>query len=117
MKQDCVKGLAIEKKYNCMDPRFWKISTLWVEPIYQWLSAAESSSTGTNYTIGSLAQQFDFFEGNVIKSLMKLASLVEEYQTLATLVGDTEALKLLEPARELILRDVVVAESIYLRLD
>ena len=118
MKETCVKGLALEKKYNCLDPGFWKISTLWVEPIYQWLSAAElSSSSETKYTIGSLAQQFGFFEGNVIKSLMKLASLVEEYQSLATLAGDTEALKLLEPARELILRDVVVAESIYLRLD
>jgi hypothetical protein len=47
---------------------------------------------------------------------MSLASLVEEMQALATLSSSVEILRLLEPARELILRDIVVAESLYLRL-
>ncbi len=118
MQKVCAKGLALEKKYSCLDVDYWKLNTSWVEPMTQWIHAGASSSSNENtYTIGALAQEFGIFEGNAIKAILKLASLVEEYQTLATLAGDTEALKMLEPARELILRDLVVAESIYLRLD
>jgi superfamily II RNA helicase len=56
------------------------------------------------------------FEGNLMKALMKLAGLVEEFQAMASLTGNIEILKMLDGARQLVLRDIVLAESLYLRI-
>jgi hypothetical protein len=47
---------------------------------------------------------------------MKLMGLVDEFRALATLAGDLGWLEVLEGAQAIVLRDVVVAESLYLRL-
>ena len=47
---------------------------------------------------------------------MKLMGLVEEFRALATLSNDVGWLEKLEGAQEIVLRDVVVAESLYLRI-
>jgi len=41
---------------------------------------------------------------------------VEEFRALATLSNNIEMLALLEGAQQIVLRDVVVAESLYLRI-
>jgi superfamily II RNA helicase len=92
---------------------FWAVSTEWMEPIQEWISALEEEK---EVSLASIAQRYDLFEGNVLKALMSLASLVEEFQALATLRNSVDMLRLLEPAREMILRDIVIAESLYLRL-
>jgi hypothetical protein len=47
---------------------------------------------------------------------MKLMGLVEEFRAMATLRSDIGWLGLLEGAQIVVLRDVVVAESLYLRI-
>ena len=56
------------------------------------------------------------FEGNIQRALMKLMGLVEEFRSLCELSGEVAWLRTLEGAQEMILRGVVVAESLYLRL-
>ena len=107
---DLDRGLAVERKLGLVpDPDFWSISTEWIEPVHIWITNPES-------TLASIAEEYEVFEGNVQKALMKLASLVEEFQSLATLGGSVELLRMLEDARSLVLRDLVVAESLYLRI-
>ena len=89
------------------DPQFWSLSTEWISPIASWLDGA---------ALPQLANDYGLFEGNIVKALLKLASLVEELQALATLSAKVNLLQLFEPAREQILRDIVIAESLYLRL-
>ena len=90
------------------DPKFWGLSTEWIEPIARWLES--------DIILPQLATEFDIFEGNLQRSLMKLMGLLEEWKALCTLAGETEWLAVLEGGLELVLRDVVVAESLYLRL-
>jgi superfamily II RNA helicase len=106
--EDAKVGCKVEQKNGIDDPKFWDLSTEWVEPVQSWLSG--------DATIGSIAQKYEVFEGNVQKAMMKLAGLVEECQALATLTGSVDLLQELEKARELILRDIVIAESLYLRI-
>ena len=47
---------------------------------------------------------------------MKLMGIVEEFRGLCTLENEVGWLSVLEGAQALVLRDVVVAESLYLRL-
>lgn len=90
------------------DPDFWSLSTEWVEPIQSWVT--------TDDILPVVAAQAGQGEGTFQKMLLKLMGLVEEVRGLATLCGDVEWLEILEPAQQILLRDTVVAESLYLRL-
>ena len=90
------------------DPEYWALSTEFIEPVAEWVS--------TDEPLAVVAAQHEMFEGNFQKGLLKLASLVEEFQSLATLAGEPRILALLDAARPRVLRGVVVAESLYLRL-
>jgi superfamily II RNA helicase len=98
---------TVGSKYQYED--YWQVKTDCVELIYDWLTNDEN-------TLGSLAQKYGVFEGNVQKILMKVASLLEELEALATLSGSVEFLKKMEGSRESLLKGIVIAESLYLRL-
>jgi superfamily II RNA helicase len=90
------------------DLPFWTLTTEWVEPVAAWV-AGES-------LLPAVAAEFGLFEGNLQRALMKLMALVEEFRAIATLRADIGWLAVLEGAQMVVLRDVVVAESLYLRI-
>ena len=109
MSDLCVKMLAIEKKHGLpYDNVFWGISLEWVEPVHAWLQG--------DVSFPELAATYEIFEGNLMKALLKLGGLLEEFQAMASLSGEVEILKMVEGARQLVLRDIVMAESLYLRI-
>jgi len=67
-------------------------------------------------SFSELAATYEIFEVNLMKALLKLGGLLEEFQAMASLSGEVEILKMLEGARQLVLRDIVMAESLYLRI-
>jgi superfamily II RNA helicase len=106
---DARRFMAIEERVGLpADPEYWALSTEFIEPVSAWIS--------TDEPLAVVAAKFEMFEGNFQKGLLKLASLVEEFQSLATLAGEPRILAVLEEARPRVLRGVVVAESLYLRL-
>jgi superfamily II RNA helicase len=102
------KLIAMEERYRIHDPKLWELSTDWIEPIAEWLEGEVS--------VAELAAKYELFEGNVQKALMKLGALLEEFQAMATISGNVRILKLLEDCRPLVLRDLILAESLYLRI-
>ena len=109
MSELCVKMLAIEKKHGLpYDEAFWGMSLEWVEPVHTWLQG--------DVSFPELAATYGIFEGNLMKALLKLGGLLEEFQAMASLSGEVDMLKMLEGARQLVLRDIVMAESLYLRI-
>jgi superfamily II RNA helicase len=106
---DARRFMAIEERVGLpADPEYWALSTEFIEPVSAWIS--------TDEPLAVVAAKFEMFEGNFQKGLLKLASLVEEFQSLATLAGEPRILAVLEEARPRVLRGVVIAESLYLRL-
>ena len=102
------KLIKMEERYRIpYDPK-WELSTDWIEPIAEWLEGEVS--------VAELAAKYELFEGNVQKALMKLGALLEEFQAMATISGNVKILKLLEDCRPLVLRDLILAESLYLRI-
>jgi len=103
------KMVAIEKRCGVpYDEKFWGMSLEWVEPIAEWLEG--------EVILPELAAKYELFEGNLMKALMKLSGVLEEFQAMASLAGEVKMLELLEGARQLVLRDIVLAESLYLRI-
>jgi superfamily II RNA helicase len=87
---------------------YWDINTEWIEPVADWLKG--------DVSLPELCVQHEIFEGNMMKALLKLSGLLDEFLAMCGLTGELEWLAQLSEARQLILRDIVVAESLYLRV-
>jgi superfamily II RNA helicase len=100
---------AIERRCNTPPGKdsFWDLNTEWSEPVWRWLGGA---------TAQELCADYEFYEGNLMRSLLKLVNILEEFRSLATLATDTEMLETMKGVEEKLLRDVATCDSLYLRL-
>jgi superfamily II RNA helicase len=101
---------AQEKKVGAPRPPrdgFWQLNTTWVEPVWRWLDGASAQELCADYSC---------YEGNLMRMLMKMVNILEEWRSLATLSLDTEMLEKMRGLEEQLLRDVAVCDSLYLRL-
>jgi hypothetical protein len=96
------------KRDGGRDVEYWTLNTEWVEPISCWICGDD--------LLASVAAEYGVFEGNMQRALMKLMGLVDEFKALATLANDIGWLAKLEGAQAVVLRDVIIAESLYLRI-
>ena len=86
---------------------FWDVNTTWVEPIWRWLN-------GT--TMQELCTDYDCYEGNIMRTLAKMANILEEWRCLATLNTDTEMLEKMRGYEERLLCGLAASDSLYLRI-
>jgi len=86
---------------------YWDINTEYVEIIWNWVNGSTLSEISANYGI---------FEGNFIRILMKLASILEEWKVLASIAKDTATLNSLADAHTLLQVGFASSESLYLNL-
>ena len=101
-------GLVTEAKYGVESPpEYWCLSTLWVEIGTEWINGADA---------GELAVKYELYEGNLMRGLLKLASLLNEWVSLATIKADVDMLNRLRDTPRKLLRDIAQPESLYLRL-
>jgi len=84
---------------------FWRLSQLWISVAARWM-AGEGIST--------IAMETGLMEGNVLRGLLKISNLLDEWAAAATLRRDLATLEKL--AGLSFLRDEIVIDSIYLRL-
>ena len=101
------KIVAMEERYKIYNAKL-ELSTDWIEPIAEWLEGELS--------MAEVAAKYEIFEGSLQKALMKLGALLEEFQAMASISGNVDMLKKLDHCRPLILRDLILAESLYLRI-
>jgi superfamily II RNA helicase len=100
--------LAAEAKYRVASPpSYWNLSTVWIEPIWRWLHGEHAAA---------ICMEAGQFEGNFVRSILRVANLVQEAISVATLRSDLETLKKLETVRETLVRDLIVPDSLYLHL-
>jgi superfamily II RNA helicase len=97
-----------ESATGCVaDTAYWHISTEAIDIIYYWLEGMP---------IRELCERVGMFEGNMTKLVLKAANLLDELVALATLSKNTELLNKLHGLSGHLVRDVVVPDSLYLRL-
>lgn len=85
----------------------WTLKTSCIEPIYRW-------AQGENAAV--LCQEYEIYEGNLMRSILKVANMVDEWTNLATYTQNIEMLRMLEGLREKLVRDIAKPESLYLNL-
>ena len=88
-------------------PEYWSLNTMWPAIVARWLDGAP---------VATLATEFGLFEGNILRGLLKIANLLDEWSAVATLRTDLATLEALSAFQLLAGRDDIVVDSIYLRL-
>lgn len=86
---------------------FWNLSSTWMEPIWRWLGGEDASA---------LCAEYEIFEGNLLRAILKTANLLEEWTTLATFTKDVEMLEKLRDLDGKLKHGIATADSLYLRL-
>ena len=83
----------------------WELSSYWIDPIAKWIH-------GEN----DVCEQYGIEYGNFVKAVLKLANIVDEWINIATSLQDTDMVEKMKDTRELLVRDFVVPDSLYLRI-
>ena len=86
---------------------YWRISTQMIEPMRRWIEGENASL---------ICQEHGLFEGNFIRSVMKMANMLDEWLALATYCQHTEQVDKIMEVRQRMIRDIAISDSLYLRL-
>ena len=89
------------------DHTYWRISTQWIEPIQRWMEGEHASI---------ICKEYDIFEGNFIRAIMKMANMVDEWLSMAIYCQHVDQVEKITEVRTRIIRDIIVSDSLYLRL-
>ena len=85
----------------------WNLSTFWMEIMNSWMDGQ---------AISVLCEQYGVYEGNLIRSVLKLQNMLDEWRSMATFCQHTDMIKKLEETHLLLVRDAVIQDSLYLHL-
>jgi superfamily II RNA helicase len=100
------KGRILDSQHHVSSPPdFWNTHPFWGAVVNRWLEGVDA---------GVIVQEFGIFEGNLMRTLLKVNNLLQEWTAIATFCGDVTMLDKLKDVQ--ILRGVIQPESIYLRL-
>lgn len=102
LKDECMR---LEE--NAQNSDYWKISFDMIEPMKRWMEGEHASV---------ICSEYDLFEGNFIRSVMKIANMLNEWLSLATYCQHTDQIEKILEVQQRLIRDVVVSDSLYLRL-
>lgn len=85
--------------------KYWNISTEMIEPMQKWME-------GENASV--ICKEYGLFEGNFIRSVMKMANIVEEWISMATYCQHVEQIDKMLDMKQKIIRET--PDSLYLHL-
>jgi superfamily II RNA helicase len=96
-----------DKARMCSPSRYWSLSTTWIEPIWRWLH---------DELPAAICNEYGLFEGNFVRAVLRVANMVDECVAVCTFVGDVETLEKLNGIRQVLIRDILIPDSLYLHL-
>jgi superfamily II RNA helicase len=101
------KFCKIEGTFNIPLDNYWNLSLNWVEPVWRWLHG-ENSAT--------LCDDYGFYEGNLMRTILRLANIADEWISLATYCEHGEMVERMTAAKVGLLREIAITDSLYLRI-
>jgi len=107
LEQMIIQFKTLESKVGYPIRNYWTTSTKMIEPMKRWLEGEHASV---------ICSDHDLFEGNFIRSVMKIANMLDEWLAMATYCQHTDQIEKMMEVRSYLVRDVVVSDSLYLRL-
>lgn len=99
--------LRSAEKASKAKPSEWNLCLSWVGPMWRWMEGD---------SVAQICSDYGIYEGNLIRSVLKLQNMLDEWRAMATYCNHTDVLKAFEKAHELLLREAVIQDSLYLHL-
>ena len=97
---------AMEKTKNAKASE-WKMCLSWIGPMWRWMEGDSVSQICADYGI---------YEGNLIRSVLKLQNMLEEWRAMAEYCEHLDILQKFRYTHELLVREAVIQDSLYLHL-
>ena len=88
---------------------YWNTTIQWSEVIYWWVTDPEAAH------LSVICQEYGLFEGNLVRSLLKLANLLDEWLSLATFCEHADQIEKVAVLRPQLVRGLAVPDSLYLK--
>ncbi len=98
---------SLEDKIGYPVQDYWKTGTQMIEPMRRWIEGENASL---------ICQEHGLFEGNFIRTIMKMSNMLDEWLAMATYCQHTEQIDKINEVRQRIIRDIVISDSLYLHL-
>jgi superfamily II RNA helicase len=86
---------------------YWGLSLTWVDPIWRWIQGDSAAA---------ICNEYGLFEGNFVRAVLRVANMVDEWTSVATLAQDLETLEKLQDVKQKLIREILVPDSLYLHL-
>ena len=86
---------------------YWDLTLQWIIPLRRWLAGEH---------IATICAEHEIFEGNFTRAILKIANLLDEWLALATYCEHVSQIEKIGSLKPLLVRDVVIPDSIYLRI-
>jgi superfamily II RNA helicase len=90
-----------------LEHTYWDIDTLWYDILEDWIS---------DLSVSEIMSKYDIMEGNFTRGILKLVNLIEEFRNISSFYNNVKMLELLKDSELLVVKKVVLQESIYIRL-
>ena len=85
----------------------WKMSTAWIGPMWDWMNGD---------AVATICQNYGLYEGNLIRSVLKLQNMLDEWRSMAAFCEHTDIMDKFRDAHHLLLREAVIQDSLYLHM-
>ena len=96
-----------EWSYGIPEDKYWSLSVSWIEPVWRWLQGENSAVICADYGI---------YEGNLMRTVLRVSNVADEWISLATYCEHPEQVSAMTAIKENLLREIAVADSLYLRI-
>ena len=84
----------------------WDIHLSFVNVAYDWAKGAAMNEINARY--------FGIYEGTFIRNILRISNIIDNIRSIADMIDDVKLLQKLEGVNELLIRDQVTTESLYI---
>ena len=84
----------------------WDIHLSFVNVAYDWAKGATMNEINARY--------FGIYEGTFIRNILRISNIIDNIRSIADMIDDVQLLQKLEGVNELLIRDQVTTESLYI---
>lgn len=109
LNQESVRFASAEDSLSAIlsPDSYWSLSLYWIEPIMRWTRGED---------ISNICKEYDMFEGNFTRAILKVNNLLDEWLSLATFCEHPSQIEKIVASKSQLVRDIVMPDSLYLRL-
>ena len=97
----------VEKDNAIFDDAYWEPCLYWIEPVWRWIQGETSAQICASYGM---------YEGNLLRTILRIANIADEWISLATYCQHTEMVTKMTEVKEKLVRGIAVTDSLYLRI-